>query len=119
MKTLLAAAALLFAGCALAQPRAIDLDQPGALEALARDHPAHFAMVERILSEAPHLPLSSVAGWLRTQYNVKEVEGPVLLRTSLPPQGRLSFVLGGMRYTKVIRVEVHPVVTPAQPVPRR
>jgi hypothetical protein len=24
-----------------------------------------------------------------------------------------------MRYTKVIRVEVHPVVTPAQPVPRR
>ena len=42
MKILLAALAVFFAGPALA----IDLDRPGALEALKRENPAHFAKID-------------------------------------------------------------------------
>lgn len=110
MKNLLAAVALFFAGSALA----IDLDQPGALEALQRDNPAHFAKVEKILREAPRRPFMSVPGWIRTEFNAKDVDTSYLLKTSYPAQTRLSFVLGDQRYTKIIRIDAPARAMPAK-----
>ena len=78
MKILLAVLAVFFAGPALA----IDLDQPGALEALARENPAHYAKVQKILSEAPQRPFASVRGWMRTEFDAKDVDTSYLLKTS-------------------------------------
>ena len=110
MKAWLAAALFFSVGCALASEKRIDLDRPGALEALERDNPAHFAKVQRILQEAPRLPVSSVQGWIRTQFDAREVTAPYLLKTSLPAQANISFVLDDTRYHTVIRVDA-----PARP----
>jgi hypothetical protein len=117
MKTL-AALACLFAGAALAQGldpwRAIDLDRPGALEALKRDSPAHFAKVERILSEAPHRPYASIGRWIRTEFDAKDADASSLLKTSYPAQARLTFMLDDRQYTKVIRIDAPARAMPAE-----
>ncbi|HET7363499.1 MAG TPA: hypothetical protein VFJ70_08020 [Burkholderiales bacterium] len=110
MKPLVAVVALLFA----AQALAIDLDQPGAMQKLSRDNPAHYAKVEKILSEAPHRPYASMARWIRTEFNATDVDASHLLRTSYPAQARLSFVLDGQPYSKVIRIDA-----PARAIPAK
>ena len=110
MKPLVAVVALLFAGQALA----VDLDQPGAMEQLARDNPAHYAKVQKILSEAPYRPFTSVARWIRTEFNATDVDTSHFLKTSYPAQTRLSFVLDGEPYSKVIRIDAPARVVPAQ-----
>jgi hypothetical protein len=110
MKRLIALVALLFAAPALA----IDLDQPGAMQRLARDNPAHHAKVEQILSEAPHRPYSTMARWIRTEFNATDVDASQLLKTSYPAQARLSFVLDGESYSKVIRIDAPARAVPAQ-----
>jgi hypothetical protein len=110
MKPLIAVVALVFAGQALA----IDLDQPGAMQKLARDNPVHYAKVETILSEAPYRPYPSMARWIRTEFNATDVNASQLLKTSYPAQAHLSFVLDGQPYSKVIRIDA-----PARAVPAK
>ena len=110
MKTLLAVVALVFAGSALA----IDLDQPGAFEALARENPAHYAKVEKILSEAPQRPFASVRGWIRTEFDAKDVDTSYLLKTSYPALARLTFMLDERQYTKIIRIDAPASAMPAK-----
>ena len=110
MKILLAVLAVFFAGPALA----IDLDRPGALEALARENPAHFAKVQKILSEAPQRPFGSVRGWIRTEFDAKDVDTSYLLKTSYPAQARVTFTLDDRQYTKVIRIDAPASAMPAK-----
>ena len=110
MKILLAVLAVFFAGPALA----IDLDRPGALEALARENPAHFAKVEKILSEAPQRPFASVRGWMRTEFDARDVDTSYLVKTSYPAQARLTFTLDERQYTKVIRIDAPASAMPAK-----
>ena len=110
MKLVLAAIAVFFANSALA----IDLDRPGAMEALARDNPVHYAKVEKILSEAPYRPFASVARWMRTEFQARDVDTSHLLKTTYPAQARLSFALDDRHYTKVIRIDAPARVMPAK-----
>ena len=110
MKRFIAVVALVFAGQALA----IDLDQPGAMEQLSRDNPAHYAKVQKILSEAPHKPYASMARWIRTEFNATYADASNFLRTSYPAQTRLTFVLDGEFYSKVISVDAPARAIPAQ-----
>lgn len=110
---LLASLIALALPCAAAE-RIVDLNRPGALEALEQANPAHFSKVQRILREAPRLPLASLPGWVRTQFDAREVSLPYVLRTSYPAQANLSFVLDDTRYSAVIRVDAEPTVTPAK-----
>jgi len=80
----------------------IDLDRPGAFEALRDDNPLHFDKVQRILQGAQQLPLPSIRGWIRAQFEATDVSHPVLLKTSFPPQTRLSFVLDEVRYNATV-----------------
>ena len=111
-------ATLLLAACAHAQApqpwRAVDLDRPGALEQLARENPAHFTKVEKILAEAPQRPFESVARWVRTEFNARDVDTSHFLKTSYPALARLTFTLDSQQYTKVIRIDA-----PAQLLPAR
>jgi len=92
----------------------VDLDQPGAMEQLKRQNPRHFAKVEQILLEAPKQSVSSVAGWMRTNFDAKDVQTSAILKTSYPAQTRISFVLDDTPYSKVIYIDA-----PARPHPAR
>jgi hypothetical protein len=101
------AAALALVACAQPAParawRALDLDRPGALEQLRRDNPAHYAKVQKILSEAPQHALRSLPDWLRGEVGAREVEG---LGFVMPGEGqlaRLTFRLDERDYTALIR----------------
>ena len=98
-----AAAMLAIVGASHAQRR-IDLDIAGNLEAVEREHPDHFAKIQRILAEVPRLPPSErrVASWLRTEFRARDVRYTDLIRTSLPPKKRLEFSLDEVSYVKVV-----------------
>ena len=110
MKILLAVLAVFFAGPAFS----IDLDQPGALEALARENPAHYAKVQKILSEAPQRPFASVRGWMRTEFDARDVDTSYLMKTSYPALARITFTLDERQYTKVIRIDAPAKAVPAK-----
>ena len=92
----------------------IDLDQAGAMEQLKRHNPSHFVKVERILREAPQQSVSSIPQWMRTQFEAKDVQTHSLLKTSYPPQTRVSFVLDNARYSKTIYVDAPARMIPAK-----
>ena len=84
--------------------RSIDLDVAGNLEAVERDHPDHFAKIQRILAEVPRLPPGEqrVATWLRTEFQARDVRYTDLVMTSLPPKKRLEFSLDEVSCVKVV-----------------
>ena len=114
MKAWAAAVSLLLSVNTLAGETWINLDSPGALEKLARENPAHYVKVQRILSEAPRMPASSLENWIRVQFDARNVSAPSLLMTSLPAQADISFTLDDTRYRARIRLDAPPRVTPAR-----
>jgi hypothetical protein len=93
----------------------IDLDVPGNLEAIARSHPEHFAKIQQILVEVPRRPPNedSVATWMRTEFEARNIRYTDLIMTSLPPKKRLDFSLDNASYVKIItltswRAELNP-----------
>ena len=110
----IALAALMIAGGSNASGP-IDLDVPGKLEAIERDNPDHFAKIERILTEVPRQPPSekSVAEWMRTQFQTRDVQYSDLVMTSLPPKKRLRFSLDDTSYVKIVTLSWQARVTPA------
>jgi len=94
------ALAVAFVGCsplAWAGP-SIDLDAPGALDALARARPEHHARVLSLLHAAEHRPPASVARFLATDLCARDVDASALLKTSYPARRRLAFSLDEARY---------------------
>jgi len=98
------AAAVLGNAVAVSAARTIDLDDPGNLEALQRVHPDHYTKIERILAEVPRRPPaeSSVATWMRTEFEARDIRYQDLIMTSLPPKKRLEFSLDTTTYRKTI-----------------
>jgi hypothetical protein len=107
VKALVLAATLALAACAQLAPsrgwRALDLDRPGALEQLRQDNPAHYARVQKILSEAPQRPLESLPDWLRSEIGARDVEGLGFVMPGEGPRARLTFRLDERDYTALIR----------------
>jgi len=79
-------------------PATINLNEPGALEALQRDNPAHYQTVRQILANILQQPESQVPRWLRTTFNAKDVRYLRVLLTSDPPKRDLAFTLDDTRY---------------------
>jgi len=97
--------AFLLLGCdSRSYGRTIDLDAPGNLEAVARANPEHFAKIQRILAEVPQQPQesASVARWMGTKFQARDVDYTDLVMTSLPPKKRLKFTLDDTSYVKVV-----------------
>jgi hypothetical protein len=79
-------------------PATINLNEPGALEALQRDNPAHYQTVRQILDNILKQPESQVPRWLRTTFNANDVRYLRVLLTSDPPKRDLSFTLDDTQY---------------------
>ena len=79
---------------ALRQP--VDLDKPGALEALQRSNPRHFETVRQIMSGVAQQAAADVPGWMLTNFNAQDVR--YAPNEVSYPKRRLSFVLDDTRY---------------------
>jgi hypothetical protein len=95
--------------------RAIDLNAPGALEALQQSRPAHFDKVRRILEGLPQQPDPAVSRWMRVSFDARAVNYPPFILTSFPAQRRLSFVLDDTRYEAIVIL----TTVPARALPLR
>ena len=102
--TALAIAMLVFPVAAAALPPSVDLDRPGAIEALARHNPAHHAKIERIVADVQRKPPEAVARWMKAEFGAEQVSFPPLLMTSDPARRSLSFTLDDTRYELTLQV---------------
>ena len=80
----------------------VDLDRPGALQALQQSHPARYAKVKLILEAVSRHPDSDVPRWIRVGFDARDVSYAPIVLTSHPAQRRLSFALDDTRYIAVI-----------------
>ena len=53
-------------------------------------------------------------GWIRTEFDAKDVDTSYLLKTSYPAQARLTFKLDERQYTKIIRIDAPASAMPAK-----
>jgi hypothetical protein len=92
----------LFGSAPVGAAPAIDLDRPGAFEALQRTNPDHAAKVRLILEGVARTPDSDVPRWMRVAFDARDVSYIPVVLTSHPAKRRLSFVLDTTRYEAVI-----------------
>jgi hypothetical protein len=108
MLRLLTAALLLFgwasfvAAAEVPWPRAVDLDEPGVLEALRRSDPNHYEKIRRILDGVLQRPGPEVPRWMQTTFDARDVSYVPIVLTSHPAKRRLSFALDATRYEVVV-----------------
>ena len=82
--------------------RPVDLNAPGALEALQRSNPAHYDKVRRIFEGILQQPDTNVPRWIQVNFDARDVTYAPIVLTSHPPKRRLSFALDATRYEAVI-----------------
>jgi hypothetical protein len=99
----------------------VDLNVPGNLDAIEREHSERFAKIQRILSEVPLQPPNgrAVATWMRTQFDARNVSYTDFIMTSFPPKKRLEFSLDNTAYFAVVTLTTRETksvpVTKAEP----
>jgi hypothetical protein len=94
--------------------RTINLNQPGALEALQHSNPMHYEKVRKIMEGIFQRPETAVPDWIQTNFDARNVRYAPILLTSDPPKRRLSFALDDTRYEAVVtltnvRAEIVPL----------
>ena len=110
----LACLAMLGGWCLSAQASTIDLDVPGAMRSLERTNPSHHARVTRLVGAAEREPChGDQFERVRVAIAAKNVDCSLIVKTSDPPQQRLTFALDGAVYTTV--VVLHHVRRPRYP----
>jgi len=106
MARLLTLVALVLLVVTVALPSAagptIDLDRPGALEALAQGNPEHYAKVKVILEGIARQRDADVPRWMRVGFDARDVGYAPIVLTSRPAKRRLSFALDDTRYVAVV-----------------
>lgn len=109
MRTLMA---LLLAATVQAQaapPReTVDLDSPGALEALRVERPEHYAKTKEILALAQTSRGPKLGQLIEARYEASDVE-MLQWRVSDPPKLRVSFTLERTRYTAQVVPNLPPM----------
>ncbi len=82
----------------------IDLNAPGALDALRVRRPGDYVTITRIIAGVTQHPELDVARWISATFHAGSVRYLPLWLTSLPPQRRLSFCLGSTSYSVVLTI---------------
>ena len=82
--------------------RAVDLNEPGVLEALQRSDPTRYEKIRRILEGVLQQPDAGVPRWMQTTFNASNVTYAPLVLTSHPAKRRLSFSLDVTRYEAIV-----------------
>ena len=116
-KSLTLAALIIFwtgtaAGGDLTLSRVVDLDKPGALEALQQLNPTHYEKIWQIVTGILQQPDAAVPGWMRANFDARGVLYSQIEMTSYPPKRRLSFALDDTRYVVVVTLSRSGTITP-------
>ena len=110
-------ASIAFSLCIAATAAEVDLRAPGALDALQRSSPEHYARVGEILERTRRFPEAGPTRWLPASVNAADVQYTRgLMKTSYPPKETLRFRLDDVRYT--VDVTRHDVAARITPLPR-
>ena len=118
MRSMLATLTLSFTALAAASP-VVNLDAPGALEALRAANPAHYDKVVAALDAAQLQPCETLGHLLKTKLDAEDVHcQSALLMTSLPVKRHITFRLDDVTYmSNVVQTKLGSNVQ--QPVPAR
>jgi hypothetical protein len=93
----------------------INLDQPGVLEALQHDNPAHYQKIQEIMAGLFGRSDSEVPRWIQTTFNAHDVSYTPVLLTTDPPQRHLSFTLDNTSYRAVVTLtHLKPEIIPVK-----
>ena len=94
----------------------VDLDRPGAMEAVQRDQPEHFRRIARILSVASEVPCHTepFGRAVEAKYDARDGHCGLLLKTSYPSKRVLSFTLGTTRYSTIVTMREASKLVPAR-----
>src|SRR5712692_8433114 len=85
----------------------INLDRPGALEAIAKDNPTHHRRIVDIIRVAEELPCNLVPETIQTRFDARGVGCiPIMELTSDPPKRHIRFTLDETVYVAT-RSEEH------------
>jgi hypothetical protein len=110
MRIFIVGAALLSAAWVQAAPHSlspIDLDAPGAMDAVQREKPEHFGKIAQIRTLASRMPCftEEFGRAIQVKFEARDASCGVLLMTSYPSKRRLSFALGEARYVTVVTMD--------------
>ena len=96
-------------------PKFVDLDRPGAFEALAERNPAHHARAIELIRVAEQSPCKFVPGVYRAKDKSNDSGcAPTLLMTSFPPKCRVAFTLDDTTYETIVTVRSDARLMPAK-----
>lgn len=113
----LSIASVMAAPVVVASPPAyVDLDRPGALEAVERDQPGHYRRITEILSVASEMPCHTeqFGRVVEAKYEARDGRCGLMLMTSYPAKRLLTFTLDATRYATVVTMREESRLVPAR-----
>lgn len=99
----------------------VDLDQPGALEALKAQNADHYRRAVGIINASYDMScqVPEFDRFIRTRFEATKTACGALVKTSLPPQRLLSFRLDGTTYSKTVYFDGGGTLRPAGSAPAK
>ncbi|MGZ5038576.1 MAG: hypothetical protein ACXWG1_00225 [Usitatibacter sp.] len=89
--------------------RTIDLDRPGALDAVAQANPEHHRKLVGIIEAASDVDCREMPKMLAVKYGaLGSCTAPHMLLTSLPPKRHLSFTIDDTEYVVNVALRGEP-----------
>lgn len=85
-------------------PGAVDLNAPGALDALKTQRPRHYREIMGILAGLTQHPERDVVRWITANFPAEDVIYMPYWLTSFPPKRELNFSLDKTRYHIVVTI---------------
>jgi hypothetical protein len=86
---------------------AIDLDRPGALEALRERNPVEYRRIDGILRLATKMPCpgTDLPRMLKAEFGAEDAFCSLTVYTSYPARRRLTFSLEGTAYNSLVVID--------------
>jgi hypothetical protein len=105
-----AIATLALLGTAEARGPEVDLDKPGAMEALQRDRPDHYSKVVEAISKAQTIHVEPVPTTQHAAVNTEDPrrEGLSNILTSNPAKSRIGVTVDGVNYRATAHLTKNP-----------
>ncbi len=97
----------------------VDLDRPGAMDALKTSNPEHYRRAQGVIDVAYHkgCHVPEFERFLRAQFDASRPYCGPIVKTSYPPQRMIRFHIDGVAYSKTIQFQVMQA-TPDMPARR-
>jgi hypothetical protein len=101
-------AAVLMGGVVTAHMQFVDLDRPGALEALKASNPDRYRQVAGVINASYDMACNvpDFDRFIKTKYEATIAFCGALVKTSYPPQRMLQFLVGDTMYARTVYFDV-------------